>query len=135
MTSSEQRRRSGYRGGMAVCVVGGLAYLVVGIASGQVGFGIFGLLLMLAYAGWLTWRRGRTEGEAILAGEGVDERQQEIATKATAAMGNLLVLAVLVGFFVSLFTQWDAGVWVFGGLAAFGAVTFGAALAVLLRRS
>ncbi len=134
MTSSEQRRR-GYRSVMAVCVLAGIAYLIVGIISHQIGFGVFGLVLMLAYGGWLTWRRGRTEGEAILAGEGVDERQQEITMRATAAMGNLLVVAVLVGLLVSLAVQWSDGVWVFGGLAAFGALAFGGALAYHLRRS
>ncbi|WP_152186052.1 hypothetical protein [Segeticoccus rhizosphaerae] len=134
MTNSEQRRR-GYRGVMAVCLVGGLAYLAVGVVTGQVWFGVFGLAIMLTYAGWLTWRRGRTEEETILAGEGVDERQQAINARATVAMGNLMLLAVLAGFFISLFLQWDSGVWVFGGLAAFGGVSYAAALAFYLRRS
>ena len=135
MTSSEQRRRSGHRSVMAVCVLAGLAYLAVGIAGGQVGFGIFGLLLMLAYAGWLTWRRGRTETETILSGEGVDERQLAINERATAAVGTLLIVAVLIGLLASLAVQWGEGVWVFGGLAALAGIGYAVIVTILTRRT
>ena len=125
--------RSSYGTVMAICVVAGLAYLVIGLATGQGGFGVAGLVIMLGYALVLTLWRRRSETAALLAGESTDERRRDITVRAGAFMGNVLLVAIVAAFLVSLATRSDLAM-VFAWLAALGAVAFGGALAWFSRR-
>jgi hypothetical protein len=97
-------------------------------------FGVVGLGAMLVYAGVLAVTRNRSETIGLLAGETVDERRDLIMAKAQAITANVWMVAILAGFFYGLATEADY-TGIFAGLAAVGAVAFGAALGVLSRRS
>lgn len=118
-----ERRPSGIGGALTVCVVMGLVYLAIGVATDQTRFGIIGLLIMLAYGAVLFVGRRRLEALALLGGAFTDERQHDIGQRALAFTANVLVLGILGGFVVSLATQ-SQHTEVFAGLAALGGVAF-----------
>lgn len=118
-----ERRQSGIGGVLTVCVVMGLVYLAIGVATDQTRFGIIGLLIMLAYGAVLFVGRRRLEALALLGGAFTDERQHDIGQRALAFTANVLVLGILGGFLTSLATQ-SQHTEVFAGLAALGGVAF-----------
>lgn len=120
---AHERRTSGIGGVLSLCVVMGLVYLAIGVATDQTRFGIIGLLVMLAYGAVLFVGRRRLEALALLGGAFSDERQHDIGQRALAFTANVLVLGILGGFFVSLATQ-GRHTDVFAGLAALGGVAF-----------
>lgn len=120
---ARERRASGIGGVLTVCVVMGLVYLAIGVATDQTRFGIIGLLIMLAYGAVLFVGRRRLEALALLGGDFTDERQNDIGQRALAFTANVLVIGILGGFFVSLATQ-SEHTEVFAGLAALGGVAF-----------
>lgn len=115
----------------AVGVVGGVAYLVAGILGHALGFGLFGLALMLAAVAAMLLLRRRSETIQGLLDQR-DERINAININATAAAGSVVVLAVLVGLVVSIATGHD-GV-PYAWLAAVGGVAYVLALVVLRLR-
>jgi len=124
MTSHPSERRTGGIGAVLIlCVVTGLAYLAIGVATGQTGFGVIGLLIMLAYGAVLLVARRRSEAVALLGGDFSDERQHEIGRRALALTANVLVIGILGGFFVSLATR-SEHTQVFAGLCALGGAAF-----------
>ncbi|HET7303848.1 MAG TPA: hypothetical protein VFJ12_04760 [Segeticoccus sp.] len=123
---------SSYVGVIVVCVVAGLAYLGIGLATGQTGFGLVGLAIMLGYALVLTVFRHRSEAVGMLAGETTDERRRDLNTRATAFTGSVLAVVLVVGFMVSLAIGSELAS-TFAWLAALGAVAYAAALAWLSR--
>lgn len=124
---SAERRPSGPAGVLILCVVIGLAYLAIGLATEQTRFGIAGLLIMLAYGAVLVLGRRRAEAVALLGGEFTDERQQDIGQRALAFTAGVLLVALLGGFLVGLATQ-SEHTQVFAGLCALGGVAFAAGI-------
>lgn len=120
---AREHRASGIGGVLTVCVVMGLVYLAIGVATDQTRFGIIGLLIMLAYGAVLFVGRRRLEALALLGGAFTDERQNDIGQRALAFTANVLVIGILGGFLVSLATQ-SQHTEVFAGLAALGGVAF-----------
>ncbi len=116
-----------------LCVFVGLAYLGIGIARADYGFGVFGLLVMLAYGAAVLSFSRRSEVAALLAGSGSDERRAQIQLRASAATAHVLVLAVVAGAMWAL-AAGSRYVGVFCGLAALAGVTFVAATVWFSRR-
>lgn len=123
---------SAYRSVIGLCALAGLAYLGIGLATGQGWFGVVGLGIMLGYGLVLTAFRHRSETVGLLAGEATDERRRDINTRATAAMGNVLAAVLVVAFMVSLAVG-SALAGTFAWLAALGAVVYAVSLAWLSR--
>ena len=124
MTSHPSERRTGGIGAVLIlCVVTGLAYLAIGVATGQTGFGVIGLLIMFAYGAVLLVARRRSEAVALLGGAFSDERQHEIGRRALALTASVLIIGILGGFFVSLATR-SEHTQVFAGLGALGGAAF-----------
>lgn len=114
-------------------MVFGLVYLVIGFVTDQLGFGWFGLAIMLAYAALLTVGRRRSEAFALLAGDLSDERRAALGQRALAFTASVLVVVLLGGFLVSLVVGSSlAGV--FSALCAVAAVAFAGSLVYLSRR-
>lgn len=85
----------------ATAVVIGLGYLVAGIAGHQVGFGVFGLVLMLVVAAAFVLAARVSETFAGLANRR-DERINQIDQRATTAAGGVVLVAVIVMFMVTI---------------------------------
>lgn len=85
----------------AIAVAAGVAYLVAGLVSGNTGFGVAGLVVMLVFAAviWLVRRRSETV-QGLL--DRRDERINVIDLKATAFAGSILLVAVIVAFVVDI---------------------------------
>ncbi|NYF98149.1 DUF2178 domain-containing protein [Janibacter cremeus] len=120
---ARERGASGIAGVLTLCVVMGLVYLTIGVATDQTRFGIIGLLIMLAYGAVLFVGRRRLEALALLGGAFTDERRHDIGQRALAFTANVLVIGILGGFFVSLATRSEYTE-VFAGLGALGGVAF-----------
>jgi hypothetical protein len=110
----------------AVAVAIGIAYLIAGIVGDEVGFGIFGLILMLAIAAALLLIRRRSETVQGLM-DRRDERIVQIDVKATAFAGGVVIVAVLTGFVVEIARGNDG--MPYAGLGAIGGVAYVAAVA------
>jgi hypothetical protein len=85
----------------AVAVVIGVAYLVGGLLGGDPGFGIFGLLLMLAVGAGFVLVSRHSETVAGLR-DRRDERINGIDESATLFAGMTVILATIVMFVVEI---------------------------------
>lgn len=111
-----------------VGVAAGIGYLVTGALGGQVGFGIFGLLLMLGLSIGFVLIRGRSETVQGLL-DRRDERINAMDLQATAFAGGAVILAVIVAFMVELARGHDGHPYAW--LGAVGGVAYVAALVYL----
>ncbi len=98
---TSQRRRQVRLLVPAVGVLGGVGYLVAGIVGDRIGFGIFGLVLMLVVAAVFVLAGRYSETFAALA-DRRDERINSLDTRASTFAGGLVLLAVIVMFMVSI---------------------------------
>lgn len=118
----------------SVPVVGaviGVAYLIAGILGHDLGFGVFGLVLMLVASLALVLLRGRSETiEGLL--DQRDERINSINLNANAIAGSTVIAAVLIAMLVSIATGHDG--MPYAWIAALGGVVYVIALVVLRRR-
>lgn len=118
-----ERGASGLAGVLTICVVMGLVYLGIGLATDQTRFGVFGLLIMLAYGGVLFIGRRHSEALALLGGQVTDERQADIGQRALAFTATVLVIGLLGGFLLGLATQSEHTL-VLAGLCALAGVAY-----------
>ena len=107
----------------ATCVAAAAAYLGIGLARHEVGFAIAGPLIMLGYGAGLLLFGRRNEIVGLLAGTGSDERRVAVQLRATAAMGQVLVVVLLGGALVTLAAGSDLA-WTFCWLCAVAGATF-----------
>lgn len=126
-------RAAGEHGVPAVGIGIGVLYLILGIARGQVGQGLIGLAIMLAYVALLLGLRRRSETAQLLNGRPTDERQAQVLLQASALTGQVLA-AVLVGAFLVSLAADSRYTAVLSGLAAVTGVTFVAGTAWFSRR-
>ena len=89
----------GRAGVTALCVVFAAAYLAIGLVRHDAWLTIAAPVIMLGYAAFLLAFRSRSESVSLLGGTKGDERQRQVMLRAAAFMGNVLVLAVVAGFF------------------------------------
>src|SRR5579875_1750469 len=118
------------RSGMGVtvlCIAFAGVYLTIGLVRHDAWLTIAAPVIMLGYAAFLLAFRSRSESVSLLGGTKGDERQRQVMLRATAFMGNVLVLAVLVGFFWALAAGNDTLSSVLALCGAIGGLSFGAA--------
>jgi uncharacterized membrane protein len=84
-----------------ICLVFGLAYLVAGAAGGHpvVGVAAFAIMLLVAVGTVIAGYRSETVRGLI---DRKDERFAGIDLRATAAAGQVLIVAVIIGAMVEL---------------------------------
>lgn len=123
------RSSSGWRWGTPVLgVVIGIAYLVAGWIGGDLAFGFGGLGLMVAASiAMLVLGRFSETVAGLL--DRRDERINSLDAGATLAAGNVLIVAVIVGFIVETARGQDGSP--YSMLAAIAGVTYVIALAFL----
>lgn len=86
-----------------VCVVFGVAYLLIGVAHDRVGYGLLEFAVMVAFAvALVVYRHRGSESAALMSGETSDERYVQLQIKSSAATGRVLILLVVAGLFWSL---------------------------------
>jgi hypothetical protein len=106
----------------------GIGYLVAGVAGDNVGFGVFGLVLMLAVgAAFLLLARRSETVEGLISRR--DERINQIDAAASLAAGMSVLLAVLVMFMVEIARGQDGSP--YSQLGALAGVVYLVALVVL----
>jgi hypothetical protein len=123
----------GPRGVTALCVGFAAIYLSVGLATRDPWVAVAGPIVMLAYLGFLYTFRSRSESVSLLSGATEDERQRTLVMQASAITGNVLIAAVVTGFFVALATGATTAAHVLSGVGAIGGVTFAVAVFWLSR--
>jgi hypothetical protein len=124
----------GTRGVTVVALAFAAVYLVIGIVKHDRWLTVVGPLIMVGYLAVLYAFRSRSEPAALLAGAQEDERQRQVVTLACAAMGNVLVLATVLGFLVALIVGNATAINLLSGLGALGGATFAVAVFWYSRR-
>lgn len=132
------RRRTAARHGRwlfaVTAVVLGIAFLAAGLARGDLGLGLIGLVVMLAYGGGMLLLGRRLEPADLLGGGAADERQERILLRSTAATGQVLIGVLVVGMLVSSARgAASAGTW--SALCAVGGLSFVLTTVYFSRRS
>lgn len=104
-----------------IALAAGVVYLVAGLVSGNAGFGIGGLVVMVVFAAviWLLRRRSETVKGLL---DRRDERINAIDLKATAFAGTAVIVAVLIAFVVDVARGGDGAPYFW--LAAVAAVAY-----------
>jgi hypothetical protein len=110
----------------------GLVYLGAGLAGGQTGFAVTGLLVMVGLAVVLLLVKRRSETVQGLM-DRRDERINTLDLRATAVTGVVLIVSILTAFVVEVARGNDGGPYVWLGCLA--GLTYVAALVVLRLRS
>jgi uncharacterized membrane protein len=117
----------------AVAVAAAVAYLVIGVVRRDPALAVGGPVIMIGYIAVLTVLRNRSESAALLSRGPSDERQAQVMLRATAFMGHLLVVVLVVGAMVSLAIG-SRYIGMFCGLCAVAGVAFGGATVWYSRR-
>lgn len=104
-----------------VAAVAGVAYLVAGLAGGDVSFGVFGLVLMLGVAAAFMLLARRSETAAGLR-DRTDERINAIDRSASLVAGMTVLLAALLMFVVEIAQGKDGSPYY--QLGALGGITY-----------
>ena len=128
MTTNDTQKQSARQWilpGFAVAI--GIVYLIAGLVGDEVGFGLFGLALMVTVAVALLLVRRRSETVQGLL-DRRDERIVQIDVKATAFAGGVVIAAVLIAFIVEIARGNDgspyAALGAIGGLAYLASVVW-----------
>ena len=85
----------------AFCVGLGVVVLLVSWLGGQLGSGVYGLVVMAAFGLFFLLVTGRSETVRGLT-TGRDERFAQIDLKATAAAGLVLIITIIVAWLVEV---------------------------------
>jgi len=109
-------------------VLMGLVYLVAFWAGGSLAYGVFGLVVMVAFSLLLLVARRRSETVRGLL-DHRDERITAIDLRATAVTALVMIAVVLVAFVVEI-ARGQSG-WPYSMIGAVGGVTYLAAVIVL----
>jgi hypothetical protein len=111
----------------AFCLALGVVVLAAGWLGGQLGTGVFGLVVMAAFGLVILLLTGRNETIRGLT-TGRDERFAQIDLKATAAAGLVLILTLIVAWLVEI-ARGHSGQ-PYDWLAAIGGLAYVAAVAL-----
>lgn len=128
-----ERRGGGLAATFALALAAAIAYLSIGIVRGDPALAVGGPVIMIGYIAVLTVLRNRSESAALLSRGPADERQAQVMLRATAFMGHVLVVVLVVGAMVSL-AMGSQYVGVFCGLCALAGIAFGGATVWYSRR-
>ncbi|MGB5952964.1 MAG: hypothetical protein WBG57_10705 [Ornithinimicrobium sp.] len=97
-----------------LCLVAAVAVLVIGLSRGNPKVAIGGAAVFMGYAVLQSVARRLTPGARLVMGSEADAQERLIQFKATRLAGQIAVGLVIVGVVVSLFWEWDTGLWVAG---------------------
>ena len=111
----------------AFCLALGVVVLVASWLGGQLGSGVFGLVVMAAFGLVILLLTGRNETIRGLT-TGRDERFAQIDLKATAVAGLVLILTVIVAWLVEIARGHNGQP--YDWLAAIGGLAYVAAVAL-----
>lgn len=89
-----------------LCLILGVAYLVAFWLGGNLGAGVGGLAVMVAY-GALLLVGGRSETIRTLRGQPADERWQMFDLRATAFAGTIIIVVLIGGFLYEMARSQD----------------------------
>lgn len=128
MPTNDTRQRGQRWAVPAVAAVIGIAYLVAGVVGDDLGFGIFGLLLMLGAGGLMMLAGRRSETVQGLL-DRRDERIRGIDNDATMFAGMAVIVAVIVGFVIEIAQGQDGSP--YAALGAIGGVAYVVAVVYL----
>ena len=109
------------------CLFLGVLVFIAATLGGDVGYGAFGLGLMVAIGAVFLFG-GRSETLSGLGGPGRDERWAMIDLRATAAAGSVVIVALIVAFLYELAEGRDAEP--YSALLAIGGATYIAAVLI-----
>ena len=129
---SERSRAGRYATPVFGLLIGAAMLLIAGL-RGNWGLGAVLLAIMAAYAGVLLLLGRRSETVGLLGGDVPDERGQQIALRATALTGQVLVVVIVAMFLWELAHGRDGSPWTW--LGALGGLSFVGATAWYARRS
>lgn len=115
-----------------LCLILGVAYLVAFWLGGNLGAGIGGLAVMVAY-GALLLAGGRSETIRTLRGQPIDERWQMFDLRASAFAGTIVITVLIGGFLYEMARGQDGNP--YSLLAAVAGISYIAALLWLRWRS
>lgn len=112
-----------------ICFVAAVVVLVAGFSRGNPKVALGGAAILMGYAVLQSVATRLTPGARLLVGSEADAQERLVQFKATRLAGQAAVGIALVGVALSIFWNWDVGLWVAGAcglvLAAFvGALFF-----------
>ncbi len=112
-----------------LCLVAAAVVLVVGFSRGNPRVALGGAAILMGYAVLQSVARRLTPGARLLVGSEADAAERLVQFKATRLAGQAAIGIALVGVALSIFWDWDVGLWVAGAcglvLASFvGALVF-----------
>lgn len=97
-----------------LCLVAAAVVLVVGFSRGNPKVALGGAAILMGYAVLQTVARRLTPGARLLVGSEADAAERVVQFKATRLAGQVAVGIALVAIAVSIFWEWDVGLWVAG---------------------
>ncbi len=98
----------------AICLVGAVAVLVLGVSRGNARAGLIGAGILLGYAVLQSVSRRLTPGARLLTGVEADERERRAQVLATRTAGQAALGLAGLGVLLSLVVDWTTGLWVAG---------------------
>jgi len=104
-----------------VALAAGVGYLIAGLVGDNVGFGIFGLVLMVVFGAAFVLLRRSSETVAGLM-DRTDERINSLDRDATMFAGSMVLVAAIVMFMVEIARGHDGSPYY--QLAALGGVSY-----------
>lgn len=112
-----------------LCLLAAALVLVVGFSRGNPKVAFGGAAILMGYAVLQSVARRLTPGARLLVGSEADDAERLVQFKATRLAGQAAVGMAVVGVALSIFWEWDVGLWVAGAcglvLASFvGALVF-----------
>jgi uncharacterized membrane protein len=128
-----ERRAGGVVATFVVAVAAAIGYLVIGVVRSDPTLAVGGPVIMIGYIAVLAVLRNRSESAALLSRGPADERQAQVMLRATAFMGHVLVVVLVVGAMVSLAIG-SQYIGIFCGLCAVAGAAFGGATVWYSRR-
>jgi hypothetical protein len=135
-TENERPGASGTYDSWAVPVVGlvlGVVMLAIQVWRDDLGLGLVLLGVMWGYVAIVVLLRRRGEIGELLAGGPSDERRDAIQVQALAVTGQVLIVALVVGFLVQMARGADTQPWVW--LGALGGGTYLLSVVAIRSRS
>lgn len=97
-----------------LCLIAAVAVLVIGFSRGNPRVAIGGAAVFTGYAILQSVARRLTPGARMLMGSEADAQERFIQFKATRLAGQVAVALVILGMTLSLFWDWNVGLWVAG---------------------
>lgn len=97
-----------------LCLIAAVAVLVIGFSRGNPRVAIGAAAVFMGYAVLQSVARRLTPGARMLMGSEADAQERFIQFKATRLAGQVAISLIILGVTLSLFWDWNVGLWVAG---------------------